>query len=175
MVPEKELLPANDKHIQGIMTMLVETAKKSTCLRSRCGAMVVNLFGDTIGYGYNSPADSCIKPAPFDKQMPKKLVSCIKDHLGPGFKSDKTCCMHAEQRAILNALQLGHKVRGAFLYFIRIDENGAPLYTGQPYCTMCSKMALDVGISRFILYHEEGWTSYSTDYYNKLSFYYGQN
>jgi hypothetical protein len=33
-------------------------------------------------------------------------------------------------------------------------------------------MALDAGISYFVLWHEEGWTAYETNYYNKLSFEY---
>lgn len=49
---------------------------------------------------------------------------------------------------------------------------GLILKAGKPYCTICSKMALDVGIAEFVLWHEEGITVYDTKEYNELSFQY---
>ena len=136
---------------------LVSIAKKSTCYRSKCGSIIIN-NNQVIGRGYNS--------------QPCNLNGlCFKDELSSDFKSDKTCCIHAEQRAIIDSLK-NHpdEVQGSNLYFIRLDEYDNPKHSGEPYCTICSKMALDVGISKFNLWHSEGWTSYDADYYNKLSF-----
>jgi hypothetical protein len=47
------------------------------------------------------------------------------------------------------------KIIGSRLYFVRIDENGKPIHAGKPYCTICSKMALDAGIYEFILRDEK--------------------
>lgn len=150
----KEIIEISDE----LFTQLVEVAKKATCHRSKCGSLIISLDGEVISDGYNS--------------MPCYIVEdCFKDGLATTFKSDKTCCIHAEQRAIMNAFKNSpDKVKGSTLLFIRLDENDAPKYSGEPYCTICSKLALDAGISRFCLWHKEGWTAYETKYYNELSF-----
>lgn len=136
---------------------LVEVARKSTCHRSKCGSIIVK-DGKIIGVGYNS------QPCNIEGE-------CFKDFLPSEFKSDKTCCIHAEQRAIFDALKRnGDMLEGSILFFIRLDENDNPKRSGEPYCTICSKSALDVGISKFCLWHQSGWTAYETEYYNKLSF-----
>jgi hypothetical protein len=47
------------------------------------------------------------------------------------------------------------KIIGSRLYFVRIDNNGKPTPAGKTYCTICSKMALDAGISEFVLWDEK--------------------
>jgi deoxycytidylate deaminase len=140
-----------------IFNQLVDIARKSTCHRSKCGSIIVN-YNRVIGRGYNS--------------QPCNITGeCFKDSLPKEFKSDKTCCIHAEQRAIYDTLKTHpREVQGSILYFIRLDEYNNPKRSGEPYCTICSKSALDVGIDKFCLWHKEGWTAYDTNYYNKLSF-----
>lgn len=149
----KEIIDIGD-YLFGV---LIDTARKASCCRSKCGSIIIN--GDKIiGKGYNS------QPCDIEGE-------CFKDDLSKDFKSDKTCCIHAEQRAIFDALKNNpNEVSGSTLLFIRLDENNNPKHSGEPYCTICSKMALDVGIKSFCLWHKEGWTSYETNYYNKLSF-----
>ncbi|MCK9393378.1 MAG: hypothetical protein WCX30_03395 [Candidatus Paceibacterota bacterium] len=135
-------------------------ALNSPCFRSRCGSVIVN-NRDVIGQGFNSPP------------IGKILSQCLKDDLPKDFKSDKTCCIHAEQRAIMDALKNDpQKIIGSRLYFIRLDENGKKEKAGNPYCTICSKMALDVGLAEFVLWHEKGVCVYDTEEYNNLSFNY---
>jgi len=64
------------------------------------------------------------------------------------------------------------KLKNSKLYFIRLDENNNKQPAGNPYCTICSKMALDTGISEFILMHEKGIKIYKTEEYNNLSYNY---
>ena len=64
------------------------------------------------------------------------------------------------------------KVAHSKLYFVRVDENGSSKRSGKPYCTVCSRLALDAGISHFLLWHEEGVGEYQTDEYNNLSYEY---
>ena len=133
-------------------------ALSSSCYRSRCGSVIVS-DNEIIGKGYNSP--------PCDIT----LEHCLKDYLPTNFKSDKTCCIHAEQRAILDALKhYPLKIEGSRLYFMRLDEQGYKQFAGKPYCTICSKMTLDTGISEFVLWHEEGIAVYNSKEYNELSF-----
>lgn len=123
-----------------IFNDLVDIAKLSTCKRSKCGSVVVADDFQIIGYGYNS--------------MPCNVSGeCFKDKLDPTFKSDKTCCVHAEQRAIINMLKsdLKEKRYTSSLFFIRLDENDQPKHSGKPYCSICSKMALDSEIRNFVL------------------------
>lgn len=144
-----EYLHDNEKAI----TYINEAAKaalNSLCLRSRCGSVIVK-NDEIIGRGFNSPP------------LNKKLEYCFKDELPDTFKSDRTCCVHAEQRAIMDALRnYPNEIIGSRLYFIRLDPNGNKIKAGEPYCTICSKMALDVGI--------KGICVYNTEEYNFLSF-----
>lgn len=138
---------------------LTKIAQMSSCHRSKCGSIIIK-DNKIIGKGYNS------QPCNIEGE-------CFKDDLPKDFKSDKTCCIHAEQRAILDSLRNSpDDIIGSILLFIRLDENNNPKHSGDPYCTICSKMALDIGISKFVLWHEEGWVAYETNYYNKLSFKY---
>ena len=64
------------------------------------------------------------------------------------------------------------KIKSSTIYFIRLDGNNNKEPAGKPYCTICSKMALETGIKEFILWHEQGITSYNTEEYNNLSYQY---
>jgi deoxycytidylate deaminase len=137
-------------------------AGNASCTRSKCGAIIVN-GGKIIGTGFNSP------PGEIEEQRRCKNSKADYDSK----VTDKTCCVHAEQRAIMNALRNNSgKILGSRLYFVRLDGDGEISFAGKPYCTICSKMALDVGIKEFVLYHEEGVCVYDTEEYNDLSFEY---
>lgn len=155
-----KLLPES-ADLKFIHLTVIDIAKKSTCKRSKCGAIIVTPDLVKIGEGYNSmPCDA--------------TGDCVKWGLPSDFKSDKTCCVHAEQRAIMDALKgpMRDHLAGSSLFFIRLDLNDVPLHAGKPYCTICSKMALDSGIAKFMLWHKDGWTEYNTLEYNDLSFKY---
>jgi len=142
------------------MDLAAKLALNSTCKRSLCGSVIVK-DDEVIGKGFNSP--------------PKNLESqirCMNNKKSYSSKvTDKTCCVHAEQRAMIDALKKNaDKIDGSRLYFIRLDEKDNPTKAGKPYCTICSKMALDVGIKEFILWHKEGICSYDSREYNNLSF-----
>jgi len=134
-------------------------AKKSLCLRDKCGAVVVK-NGEVVGRGYNAP--------PNDDISQRMCQTDYRTSLKP--KSDRTCCVHAEWRAILDAVRNYSDISGSALYFTRIDQNGNLQRSGQPYCTVCSRLALDAGIKYFGLWHEEGIKLYDTKEYNLLSY-----
>lgn len=134
-------------------------AAQATCLRAQCGSVVVK-NGVIIGRGFNSP------PQNLEDQRRCEVEKSTYD----AKVTDKTCCIHAEQRAILDALKKHpDQIHGARLYFIKL-ANGKPTFSGQPYCTVCSKLALEVGLAEFVLWHETGITVYNTAEYNLLSF-----
>ncbi len=137
-----------------------EVAKSATCGRSKCGSVIVK-DGEIIGGGFNSPAGN-------REDQRRCGVEKTSYHRKV---TDKTCCVHAEERAIMDALRRNpEKISGAVLYFVRLDGEGKSKFSGQPYCTICSKLALDTGIAEFVLWHESGITAYQTDEYNDLSY-----
>lgn len=151
-----------EKEVFHYFEKAAEVARDSCCLRSKCGAVLVS--GDEIiGTGFNSP--------PLNNPVEK----CIKNELNPDFKSDKTCCIHAEDRAVREGLKKDpEKVKGARIYFIRLDDEGKMKRSNSPYCTMCSKMALDEGIGEWALWQDNGVAIYDAKEYNDVSFNYKQ-
>lgn len=145
------------------LDLAASKAKESNCFRAKCGTIIVS--GErVIGSGFNSPP------------LSKKIDHCIKGGLPKDFKSDKTCCMHAEQRAIMDSLRKNPRfLSGSRLYFVRLDKSGKKEFSGEPYCTICSKMALDAGVSEFVLWRKEGVCVYDTAEYNELSFKFKMN
>lgn len=143
------------------MKEAARVAQKSLCLQARCGAVIVK-DNQVIGEGYNAP--------PRDREENR---TCGKE-FGPGKpKFDRTCCIHAEWRAIFDALRKhSGKLEGSTLYFVKVDGDGELRKSGKPYCTVCSRMALDTGIKKFVLWHHEGIGEYPTDEYNRLSYQY---
>jgi deoxycytidylate deaminase len=147
-----------EKEARYYMEEAAKMAANSPCFKSHCGSVVVK-NRRIIGRGYNSPPRG------------GKITSCIKDCIPKDFESDRHCCLHAEQRAIMDVFRnWPEKIYEARLYFIRLNANNEKMFAGRPYCTICSKMALDSGISEFGLWHEEGICVYGTEEYNKFSF-----
>jgi len=143
------------------MRKATEVAEKALCFQAKCGTVIVK-EGEIIGQGYNAP--------PLDKEENR---TCDKDFSPGKLKYDRTCCMHAEWRAIADALKRNpKKLKGSKLYFTRVNRNGKIKKSGKPYCTVCSRMALDAGIDKFVLWHEDGICEYPTDEYNRLSYQY---
>ncbi len=143
------------------MEKAAEIAKKSLCLRAKCGTVIVK-DGKIIGEGYVAP--------PLDK---KENQICNKEFGVGKPKYDRTCCVHAEWRAIIDALKRNpEKIKESKLYFTRVDEGGKTKKSGKPFCTVCSRLALDTGIEKFVLWHEEGIGEYGTEEYNRLSYEY---
>lgn len=71
-----------------------EIALQATCNRSKCGCVIIS-GSECIGIGYNTP------PSNLESQ---RRCSCEKEDYHKKV-TDKTCCIHAEQRAIMNALR----------------------------------------------------------------------
>jgi deoxycytidylate deaminase len=137
-------------------------AREATCLRARCGSVVVSKDGIVIGRGFNAP--------PLSDENQRKCSETYLSTRKP--KSDRTCCVHAEWNAILNAsINNGLHVAGSTLYFMRVDEDGNMTNAGEPYCTVCSRLALQSGVSVFGLW-EDGPRMIPTDEYNEMSYSY---
>lgn len=137
-----------------------EVAGDATCRRAKCGTVIVK-DGEVIGSGYNGPPlhdesrRTCGKTWDYDKKP----------------KYDLTCCVHAEWRAVIDACKRdGEKVNGSTLYFMRVDDNGSFTDAGQPYCTTCSRLTMESGVSEFALWNDEGADIYELPEYDMLSY-----
>lgn len=151
-----------DNREQAIANKYIEeaklTAQSSTCQSAECGAVIVK-GNEIIGRGFNSPPGN---------NEAKRRCGIDKSEYDQGV-TDKTCCVHAEQRAIMDALaHHPDQLKGAKLYFVRFYPDGRQRLLGgdiQLYCTICAKMMFDVGIVEFVLCHQKGICAYSDDEY----------
>jgi deoxycytidylate deaminase len=157
------LRAGNEAEAVSWMEAAAKVAQKALCHKARCGTVIVK-EGQIVGEGYNAP--------PLDKEENR---TCDADFPPGKPKYDRTCCMHAEWRAIMDVLKNNpDSIVGSKLYFVRVDENGKIKKSGQPYCTVCSRMALDSGVAYFLLWQENGVAEYRTDEYDHLSYAYTQ-
>ncbi|MEX1112992.1 MAG: hypothetical protein WD603_03525 [Patescibacteria group bacterium] len=137
-----------------------EAAQHATCRKARCGAVVVK-DGRIVASGYNSP--------PLEKEANRMCDGEYPAGRKPAYC--RTCCVHAEWRAILNACKQGPAgIEGSILYFMRIDENGDFTEAGEPFCTVCSRLALEAGITIFALWNADGAYLYDAEEYNRKSY-----
>ena len=137
-----------------------KVAQSATCTRSKCWCVIVKDW-KIIWTWFNSP----VKWLEFQRRCNNNKELYNKK------VTDKTCCIHAEQRAIIDALKNnGDKIDGSHLYFIRLNKEWEMSRSWEPYCTICSKLALETGVRYFYLRHENWITQYNTEEYNLLSY-----
>ena len=140
--------------------LAADVAKSATCTRAKCGSIIVSADNIIIGRGYNAP--------PLNDELQRKCDFKSDINIKP--KYDKTCCVHAEWNAIINALRdYPDKIVGSTLYFMRISEDGLFTNAGDPFCTVCSRLALQSGVAWFALWNDKPQI-FSTKDYNQLSY-----
>ena len=102
--------------------------KYSTCKSRNVGAVIVK-DDKILSIGFNGAPDNY-----------NACTSCYRRD--QGFKSgtnlDKCYAVHAEQRALLDALRNGH------------DLSGATIYVNCSPCTTCAKLLIHLGINNII-------------------------
>ncbi|MDD4200418.1 MAG: cytidine/deoxycytidylate deaminase family protein [Eubacteriales bacterium] len=119
------------------MEMAVLTARRSTCLRRKVGAVIVQ-NKHIVATGYNGAPRNL-------KHCGEREEGCLREALGvPSGEKHELCrALHAEQNAIIQAATLGQSIEGATIYV-----------TNQP-CVICAKMLINAGISRIVV--KEGY------------------
>lgn len=136
-------------------------ARQATCLRAKCGSVVVLKSGVILGQGYNAPplGDESQRFCETEFDTSKKQ------------KYDNTCCVHAEWSAVIDTLQnvSADQIADSRLYFMRVNDLGDFTDAGKPYCTTCSRFTMQAGIGEFALWNAGGADIYTLPEYNKLS------
>lgn len=131
------------KYAQKWIYIAAATARRSGCLRSKCGAVIVK-NNKILATGFNSPP-----------QHKSKFRTCLNEYkISAGFRHDRTCCIHAEQRAIADAKQ--KPLAGAIVYFARLDIKGNLEKEKSFKCTICSRALLDAHIRFFVMSTKRG-------------------
>ncbi|MHB1347281.1 MAG: deoxycytidylate deaminase [Candidatus Humimicrobiaceae bacterium] len=112
-----------------------QVATRSTCLRRKVGAIVVN-DKRILTTGYNG--------APRGVKSCLEIGKCMRQELGvPSGQRHEICrALHAEQNAIIQAAYHGVKIESSDIYS-----------TTQP-CVLCAKMLINAGIKK-IYYYED--------------------
>lgn len=154
--------PEDIDNILPFFEAAAEAAREATCLRAKCGSVVVSKAGLILGRGYNAP--------PLDSESQRTCD--VRWDLGKKPKYDKTCCVHAEWNATMDTLVYAttEEIEGSKLYFMRVDGNGEFTDAGEPYCTTCSRIVMQAGIAEFVLWNAGGADIYTLPEYNKVSY-----
>ena len=146
------------KRMEEYSSIAAKFAKQSTCKKSQGGALVVR-NGEMIGFGYNKVTSETL------------CNPCVREDIHDNSRVELCSAIHAEQIALLDAFnRYGRAARGSLMYYIKI-KNGEPVYSGQPSCTVCSRLLFEAQIS-LVLWQEQGYIIYEPEEINKLSFEY---
>lgn len=140
------------------MEICQTVAKRSTCLRSKVGALIVK-EGRIISMGYNGP----VSGAPECEALPEiEEFPTVGDFLGFRESHKNTLCegpgctrsIHAEANAIIFAAKTG------------VSVNGCTLYCSMSPCTNCAKLIVNSGIAE-VKYKEEYRESWGLKFLEK--------
>ena len=146
--------------IKPFFEMAADIAQNATCLRAKCGSVIIK-DSVIIGRGFNSPV----------LEDENQRLCEVEMNTSAKPKYDKTCCVHAEWRAVLDACKTNaDKLAGSVLYFMRIDDEGGFTDAGDPYCTTCSRFTMEAGVEEFALYNSNGADIYPLGEYNQKSY-----
>jgi dCMP deaminase len=121
--------PTWDEYFMGIARL---TSERSTCLRRKVGAVIVQ-DKHIVATGYNG--------APRGIAHCAERGGCLREELGvPSGERHELCrALHAEQNAIIQAATFGNSIEGGTIYI-----------THQP-CIICAKMIINAGIRKIIV------------------------
>ena len=156
----KRIIGSDLETVRPFFQAAAEAAQKATCRRAKCGSVIVR-DGIIIGEGHNAP--------PLNDEV-RRTCDAVWDYAKKP-KYDKTCCVHAEWRAVIDACKRNtDKISGSVLYFMRIDEGGNFTDAGEPFCTVCSRFTMEAGVSEFALWNDDGADLYPLVEYDQKSY-----
>jgi dCMP deaminase len=151
LMEPKRLRP--DKH-QHLLNLAKVVSERSTCLRRKVGAIIVDKEGVVLSSGYSG--------APRHTEHCIDIGKCLRMELKiPSGKNYELCrAVHAEQNAIINAARTGASVVGGEMYISSEKIKGAyskgdeqdKIYAP---CIICKKEIINAGLTAVHM-REEG-------------------
>ena len=141
--------PNKDEYYLGIAK---EVAKRSTCMRRRFGAIIVN-NDQVISTGYVG--------------APRGTKNCIdigfcprqKANIPAGERYELCRSVHAEQNAIIHAAR--EQMIGGTLYLYGENMDGS-IVEGKP-CKMCTRVIINAGIKKVVTKSSRGVHTHNVD------------
>lgn len=114
---------------------------RSTCLRRRYGAIIVNR-DEIVATGYNG--------APRGRKNCSDLQFCTRNQLNiPSGERYELCrSVHAEANAIISAAR--RDMMGGTMYLVGRDGKTDQLLTDTTSCSMCRRLIINAGIVKVI-------------------------
>lgn len=119
-------------------------AKRSTCLRRRFGAVIINKNNVLLSTGYNG--------APRHTPNCTDLGKCYRKerNIPSGAHYEKCRSVHAEANAIINAGREGVPINNTNLYLYGENYDSNETIEAKP-CKMCRRMIINAGINKVIM------------------------
>jgi dCMP deaminase len=123
-----------------LLAVALETAKRSTCLRRRYGAVVATPAGEILSTGYNGAPRG---------QPHCAEAGCRRQALGipQGERYELCRAVHAEMNALLQA---GRAAEGCTLYLAGYAV-GSGLAVDATPCLLCARAAVNRGIAEVVM------------------------
>ncbi|MDO8507701.1 MAG: deaminase [bacterium] len=132
-----------------------DASKKSICSVSKVGVVLVK-DGKVIGEANNGPSRKACNP-------------CLMELLDRGVKTELCFAMHAEERAVLDALEKGNDIEGATIYSAKV-VGGEMIPYKNGFCAACARVFLEAGLDKVVIPKEDGLTQYDPEEYYDVSF-----
>lgn len=136
--------------MQPIIDAAISQAKRSVCQNSQRGATAFNQEG-ILGVGKNGPP-----VVPQRRGELPRTISCIPPIC---WKDCRDYAVHAEERALLDALLNKKELVGASIFHIKV-KNGLVVPSDNLSCLRCSAKVLELGLKEFILFQTQGYLAY---------------
>ena len=120
-------------------------AKRSTCLRRKYGAIIVN-NDEIVSSGYNG--------APRGEKNCSDCGYCRREQLNvpKGERYELCRSVHAEQNAIISAAR--REMIGGTIYIVGLEKDGT--YANPAPCTICRRLIVNAGIVKCIGLYPDG-------------------
>lgn len=142
--------------MQRAIDAATDAACRSPCRKSRRGVAIwVPSTGEILATAYNRRLDALCDGTDACRAVCRRV------------------CIHAEEAAILNALdtlsRLGPRtgLLGAHMLHIKVVD-GLAVASGPPSCLQCSRLILEAGIASMWLFHQDGWREYNArEFHNR--------
>lgn len=144
---KRPVAPARISKTQYYLNIALEVSRRSTCLRRRYGAVIVN-NDQIVSTGYAG--------APRQTANCTEIGACVRIKLGvPKGEHYEWCrAVHAEQNAVIHAARFD--MIGASLYLSGVSaETGKPVEGAGP-CRICKRMIINAGIARVVIQTSPG-------------------
>lgn len=131
-------------------------AERSTCLRRKFGAIIVN-NDQIISTGYAG--------APRGRDNCCDIGVCLRDELKVPHGERYELCrsVHAEMNAIINASR--SDMLGASLYLVGLETDDSLVVDAKP-CAMCARLIINAGIDTVYIRRAEGKYDQITVYFD---------